>query len=156
VDGQWVDYSRPQANGNKTGVRWAALTDEKGHGLLISSMDAPLSIDARHYSTQTMRESDYNFKMERSEDIFLNIDAGQSGVGGINSWGAKPLDKHRLLEKTYNYTYRLLPVTGNVEKALSTRAEFTTSNVETLAAPDVSKLPEITAPQDGKKKRNNR
>ena len=27
VDDEWVDYSRPQENGNKTDVRWVALTN---------------------------------------------------------------------------------------------------------------------------------
>ncbi len=88
-----------------------------------------------------MRESDYSFQMERSEDIFLNIDAGQSGVGGINSWRALPLEKHRLNEKVYRYAYRLKPLIGDLEGALSCRAAFEASNVEALAVPDVSKLP---------------
>ncbi len=152
VDGQWTDYSRPQENGNKTDVRWVALASDSGKGLLVSAEGAPLGIEARHYSTQTMRESDYSFQMERSEDIFLHIDAGQSGVGGINSWGARPLEKNRLMGKTYRYTYRMLPLSGDVEKTLSKRAAFTASNVEALALPDVSWLPEIQAPHGGKNK----
>ncbi len=123
VDGQWVDYSRPQANGNKTDVRWAALTDGEGHGLLVAAVDAPLNVGASHYSSQTMDASAYSFQMERSEDIFLNIDAAQSGVGGINSWGAKPLPQYRLLERSYRYSYRLLPLSGDVEQALAGRAD---------------------------------
>ena len=34
VDEEWVDYSRPQENGNKTDVRWVALTNPHGVGLL--------------------------------------------------------------------------------------------------------------------------
>ncbi|WP_345582223.1 hypothetical protein [Streptomyces prasinosporus] len=29
---QWTPYIRPQENGNKTDVRWAALTDGEGRG----------------------------------------------------------------------------------------------------------------------------
>jgi beta-galactosidase len=132
-------------------VRWVALTDRKGDGLLVSADRHPLSIGARHYSTQTMRESMYSFQMERLDDIFLNIDAGQSGVGGINSWGSVPLEQYRLNRKTYRYAYRMRPLTGDVESALSSQVAYSPSNVEALAVPDVSKLPEIKTPQNNKK-----
>ncbi len=112
VDDQWTDYSRPQENGNKTGVRWAELTDEKGCGLRVAAEGVPLSLGARFYSTQTMRESDYSFQMERSDFIHLNIDAAQSGVGGITSWGAVPLKPYRLFADRMEYRYRLSPLAG--------------------------------------------
>ena len=52
VDEQWVDYSRPQENGNKTGVRWAELTDKNGRGLRVVAEDAPLSLSSRFYSAE--------------------------------------------------------------------------------------------------------
>jgi beta-galactosidase len=152
VDEQWVDYSRPQENGSKTGVRWAALTDKDGFGLLVAAEGAPLGVDARFYSPETMRNSKYSFEMERSESIYLHVDAAQSGVGGINSWKTPPLEKHRLNEDVYTYTYRLLPLDGNVEAALAKRAPVKASDVAKLAKPDVSKLPQIKQPK-GKKKR---
>ncbi len=151
VDGQWTDYPRPQENGNKTEVRWVALTDANGNGLLVSAEGAPLGIGARHYSRQTIGKSDYSFQMERSPDIFLNIDAAQSGVGGINSWGRTPLEKHRLNETRYSYAYRLRPVKGDGPGAWTLKPQPDLSGVEKLAVPEVSKLPEIKAPQDNKK-----
>jgi beta-galactosidase len=112
VDDQWTDYSRPQENGNKTGVRWAELTDEKGRGLRVAAEGVPLSLGARFYSAETMRESKYSFQMERSGRIHLNIDAAQSGVGGITSWGAVPLKPYRLFADHVEYSYRLKPLAG--------------------------------------------
>ena len=37
VDQDWVEYMRPQDNANKTGVRWVALTNPQGVGLLLSA-----------------------------------------------------------------------------------------------------------------------
>lgn len=37
VNGMWVDYSDPQENGNRTGVRWVALTNEEGRGPTVSA-----------------------------------------------------------------------------------------------------------------------
>ena len=33
VGREWVEYARPQENGNKTDVRWVELTNEQGIGL---------------------------------------------------------------------------------------------------------------------------
>tara|TARA_X000000950_G_scaffold56528_1_gene68061 strand:- start:1775 stop:2233 length:459 start_codon:yes stop_codon:yes gene_type:complete len=152
VDDQWVDYPRPQENGNKTDVRWAALTDAKGHGLFIAAEGSPLGVGARFYSTETMRRSKYSFEMQRSDAIHLNIDAGQSGVGGINSWSAAPLEEHRLNEKVYEYAYRLIPFEGHVEKALANRSELVPSDVRQLAQPDREKLPKLEPPKWRKRK----
>lgn len=141
VDEQWIDYPRPQFNGNKTDVRWVALTDTKGRGLLIVAEGDWLEVGARYYSAQTLRDSAYAFQMERSENIFLDIDAVQCGVGGDNSWGARAMDIYRPLASKYEYAYRLLPVVGSVEEALSKRAAFHASNVEESVLPEAKKRP---------------
>jgi beta-galactosidase len=110
VDEQWVDYSRPQANGNKVDVRWLRITDDAGYGLLFSAEGQPLSVGAKHYSKETMEASDYSFQMERSEKVYLNIDHIQLGVGGRNSWGAMAHGPYRLTAGTYEYAYRISPV----------------------------------------------
>jgi beta-galactosidase len=140
VDEQWNEYSSPQENGSKTDVRWAAFTDRGGRGLLISAADAPFGFDARFYSPETMRRADYSFRMERSENIVLHVDAAQSGVGGINSWKTPPLEKHRLNEDVYTYAYRLLPLGGEIEPALAGRAPLKASTAAERALPDLSGL----------------
>jgi beta-galactosidase len=125
VDGQWVDYSRPQENGNKVGVRWVALTDGEGNGLLIRAVGEPLSVGAKHYSQATMEASQYSFQMERSADIFLNIDYKQMGVGGNNSWGKTALEKYQLTERQPRYAYRIRPLSGtdSIDDLLASRIE---------------------------------
>ena len=96
VDEQWVDYSRPQENGNKVGVRWMSLTNDDGNGLLVTALGSELSVGAKYYSQETIEASAYSFEMNRSEDIFLNIDHRQLGVGGNNSWGKTALNRYQL------------------------------------------------------------
>jgi beta-galactosidase len=112
VNGQWVDYSRPQENGNKVDVRWVALMNEQGIGLLASG--APLfSIGARHFTKQEMEAAEYTFQMRRHPEIFLNLDAAQMGVGGIDSWSlnAFPLPPYRLMpDRAWSFEYRLSPL----------------------------------------------
>lgn len=47
VADQYVPYTRPQENGNKTDVRWVALTNDAGVGLLAVAQPH-LSVSAHH------------------------------------------------------------------------------------------------------------
>jgi beta-galactosidase len=115
VDEQWVDYSQPQENGNKTDVRWVALTDAKGVGLL--AVGAPtLSVSARHFTKDDMDRAKYSWEMPKLGQTYLNLDWKQMGVGGIDSWSgnAWPMPQYRLdPTKPMSYKYRLSPVEGD-------------------------------------------
>ena len=39
-----------------------------------------------------------------------NIDLRQMGVGGDNSWGAKPLEKYQIPAGEYSYEFTIVPV----------------------------------------------
>lgn len=51
------------------------------------------------------------------------------GVGGNNSWGREALDKYRLTDDSYSYTYRLPPF--HREQAELARKRFDVPAVET-------------------------
>ena len=110
VDAQWVEYSKPQDNSNKTDVRWAELTDEKGNGLRFQAVSKPMSVTAKNYSIETMEAADYSFQMKRSENIHLFIDHTQFGIAGINSWNAGPLEDYLLTDDHYYFSYRIQPL----------------------------------------------
>jgi beta-galactosidase len=111
---QWVDYSRPQENGNKTDVRWVSLTNAAGVGVMAIG-EQPLSVGARHASKDDMERVEYSFQLPRRAEVFLNLDLAQMGVGGNDSWSrnAYPRDKYRLpADRPYAYGYRLRPVSA--------------------------------------------
>jgi beta-galactosidase len=47
--------------------------------------------------------------------VTWNIDLAQRGLGGINSWGAKPLPQYRLSDSAYSYEFVLRPVTQSTQ-----------------------------------------
>jgi beta-galactosidase len=109
---QWVDYSRPQENGNKTDVRWVSLTNRDGVGLMAVG-DPLLSVGAAHVSKDDIERAEYSFQLPRRTEVFLNLDFAQMCVGGIDSWSrnAYPLEAYRLpADRPYSYRYRLKPV----------------------------------------------
>jgi beta-galactosidase len=115
VGKEWVDYARPQENGNKTDVRWVALTNEKGFGLLAVGA-APLSVAARHVTKSDMERVEYSFQLPRRAETYLNLDFRQMGAGGIDSWSrnAYPMEPYRIpADQPYAYKYRLSPVSGD-------------------------------------------
>lgn len=108
---EWVDYSRPQENGNKMDVRWVTMTNGDGAGLKFTG--TPLvNFSAAHFSREEMETSRYTFEMEPLKSIFLNIDLRQMGVGGYNSWTARALPEKdfRIRNERMKYTYRMEPV----------------------------------------------
>ena len=108
VDGLWVEYARPQENGNRSEVRWLTLSDDTGQGLRISGMPE-FNFAARRYSRQAMESAAYSFEMERSEVIHLNLDKQQTGVGGNNSWGVPPMEAYRLKHAPTQFHFRIMP-----------------------------------------------
>ncbi|HEY6977914.1 MAG TPA: glycoside hydrolase family 2 TIM barrel-domain containing protein, partial [Chitinophagaceae bacterium] len=111
---QYYPYIRPQESGNKTDVRWAKITRDDGSGITIMSTDTLLNIEALPYSPDELfpgMEKDQTHSEELVPDnvVHLDVDLQQMGVGGINSWGALPLEKYRLPYQNYSYSYLIIP-----------------------------------------------
>lgn len=123
VDDQYVPYIRPQENGYKTDTRWLTLTDESGSGLLITGdpvicfatlknihddFESPGKLS--QYRKDAKTANTHTIDVKPRELVNLNVDLGQMGVGGDNSWGAPVHAKYRLLDKRYEYTFRIKPI----------------------------------------------
>ncbi len=121
VRDQYFDYIKPQETGNKEAVRWLALTDAQGRGLLALGQPL-LSANALHASTDdlfcaTNKENYYSYMLPRRETVTLNLDLQQRGVGGDNSWGALPHEAFRLYAWPTTYSYRLHVLHGGEDFA---------------------------------------
>ncbi|MFI8192724.1 glycoside hydrolase family 2 TIM barrel-domain containing protein [Streptomyces sp. NPDC085946] len=112
VAGQWTPYIRPQENGNRTDVRWAALTGRDGTGLLVSG-EPLLEINASRFTPEDLSCGvRHDYQLTPREAVVLRVNHRQMGVGGDNSWGAHTHDAYKLFaDRTYAYTYRLRPLT---------------------------------------------
>ena len=118
VGEQFHDYSRPQETGNKVGVRWLALTDAAGVGLLVAG-DPLVSVTALpfDYAELDFRpgEQRHGADLKPGGRVSLNIDLAQMGLGGDNSWGFWPLEQYRLPLQKYEYAFRLRPLDSGDE-----------------------------------------
>ncbi|HCC70155.1 MAG TPA: beta-galactosidase [Bacteroidales bacterium] len=120
VADQYVPYIRPQENAYKTDVRWLTLTNDEGKGIKVtgdplicfaalhnlhSDFSSPSKLseyreDAKSINTHTTDIKERNM-------VVLNIDLGQMGVGGDNSWVARTHPEYCLLENEYSYSFWL-------------------------------------------------
>jgi beta-galactosidase len=86
------------------------FTDGKGVGLRAVGMPL-LSVSAWPYRMEELERAKHPYQIARSEDITVNLDYRQMGVGGDDSWGAQPHPEFRLPATTsYKYSFRLEPV----------------------------------------------
>ena len=110
---QFHPYVRPQETGNKTGVRWMALRNDQGVGLLVLG-DTLLSTSALHYTQEDLDEGPQKRQrhagdLRAGRLVALNVDYRQMGVAGINSWGALPLPQYTLPYGEYTVRFVLRP-----------------------------------------------
>ncbi len=122
VDGQFFQhYSEPGETGNKVDVRWLALANEAGAGLLVNSTgEWLLSASALHYGTEDLNAGKHAFQLPRRDYTVLNLDLAQMGVGGDDSWGAWPHKEFLIPCKTYSYEFRLRPLaSGDVPEKMA-------------------------------------
>jgi beta-galactosidase len=109
VTENYFRYSQPQETGNKVDVRWLALRNARGEGLLAVGLPL-LSANALHHSAEDIDQALHHYQMAARSETFLNLDWKQMGLGGDNSWGALPLPQYRLPARPLHYRFRLRPI----------------------------------------------
>jgi len=125
VADQFWPYIRPQENGNKEDVRWAAITNKEGVGLLfkgiplinvsvhhnlMEDLESPERTDGRHVKGIKPLNR-HTIDVVPRDLTSVNIDYKQMGVGGDNSWGATTHPGYRLTEHAYSYSFKIVPIT---------------------------------------------
>lgn len=119
VDDQFQEYCRPQENGNKEDVRWGALQNGNGLGLLVQS-DRPMAMSVSHYEPQDLDASRHvNGQPARMEPlrprpyVIFDVDAATMGLGGA-SCGPGPLGVY-LCKNPTDFRFTLRPYSGTTD-----------------------------------------
>lgn len=107
VGEQFVPYLRPQECGNKTEVRWMTVTNSAGVGLMVQGMPA-VEFNALPFTPAELEGSDHAYKLPESDKVVLRINYRQMGVGGDDTWGARPHPEYTLFaNRSYFYSFIL-------------------------------------------------
>jgi beta-galactosidase len=151
VDEMFVkDYVEPGENGYRTDVRWVAFRNKEGNGFLFCSMPTAEDISAgaagasaragdtspptkgklapgtiafgiTRYMREDLENCDHPYKMRAAAGFFVNIDLGQMGVGGDDSWGAQTHDEFRFKDTKYLLQYRVIGLSPGDDPATLAR-----------------------------------
>lgn len=81
-------YVVPQECGNRTGVRFAEVTNESGFGLRFEARDTPLELQVLPYTAQELENALHIGELPPASYTNVRIAVKQMGVGGDDSWGA--------------------------------------------------------------------
>ncbi len=108
VDEQYVPYIRPQENGNKSDVRWMAITNHRKAGLLIMG-DQPLNVSTLHYTVEELTHKTHAHQLVRIPQTVVHMDHAQAGLGS-QSCGPAPLPQYLILPKPMEFSVLLRPI----------------------------------------------
>ena len=104
-------YLDPQESSNRTEVRWTTFSGGNKSLTFTATGDRKLEVSAYPYSPLEIELARHPEDLRPSERIFVNIDYGQMGIGGTNSWGQIPLEKYRLKgDAHYSFSFRISPI----------------------------------------------
>lgn len=121
VNDQYVPYPRPQACGNKEGVRWLTLSDDDGRGVKVTVVSTreqaagasvPVcSATALHYTEADLATARNTWQLRPRDAVFLTLDAFHMGLGN-SSCGPGVLQRYAGEKRPYQLDLYLQPLDG--------------------------------------------
>lgn len=108
VDKEFVNYVRPQENGNKTKVRWMSLTDKSRFGLLAEA-DGHMEASAMHYSLDNLTNAEHTYDLCHLDETYWYLDAMQYGIGN-GACGPGTLPEYCTTDEQLTFCVTLRPI----------------------------------------------
>lgn len=111
---QYTPYIRPQENSNLTDVRWAALRNKENRGVLIAGFPS-IEFSAQNYILEDFDQPDKKINKHISDIsprdfISVDMDFGQTGMAGDDSWWSRAHPQYTLYPGDYCYAFRIRPL----------------------------------------------
>ena len=94
------NYIEPGEQGYRTGCRRLTVG-----GVTVEAVNAPFGFNVWPYPQTMLEGRKHQWELKEADELTVNIDAVQMGVGGDNSWGAKPHDKYMPGEGVYRLVF---------------------------------------------------
>ncbi len=90
VKDNMAKYIVPQECGAKQEVRYAAVTDQRGRGILfeMDEKSGPMMFSALPYTPHEMENAGHPYDLPQIHHTVVRAALGQMGVAGDDSWGA--------------------------------------------------------------------
>ena len=106
--GNMTPYLVPQECGNRTGVRWAEITDFRGRGLRLFGNEMELSV--LPWTAHEIECAAHADELPKPKFTVVRAALMQMGVGGDNSWGARTHEEYLLdVSKPLTFSFGFEP-----------------------------------------------
>ncbi|MDE6022101.1 MAG: DUF4981 domain-containing protein [Muribaculaceae bacterium] len=106
---QFVPFPKPQSMGGREDVRWVALTNSSGDGIMVTSSDT-LSVSALPWSDLELTLAPHPKDLPVSKGVHLHIDARTLGLGGASCGQGGALDEDQLYATPRRFGFIIRPV----------------------------------------------
>lgn len=126
---QFEPYIRPQETANKSDVRWFALQNKNGEGLLFKGKQE-LNASAWNFPMEDIDYLPFNVKrkhggsIKKKDMVWVNIDYKQMGVGGDNTWGAQTHPEYTITPENMTYGFTIIPVSANSDLITESKKHY--------------------------------
>ena len=94
----------PQECGNHTDVRWASVTGEDGLGLMFEG--DRMEFSALPWTPHELENAAHPHELPAVHHTVVRVSAMQMGLGGDDSWGARPRPEYLLPEEAMTFRFR--------------------------------------------------
>ena len=109
VQEQFVAFPKPQSMGNREDVRWCALQDAEGNGLMFASELGTISTSALPWSALQMTLTQHPHELPKSDGTYLHLDCAVNGMGGNSCGQGGPLRSDRVLGELHQMKLAICP-----------------------------------------------
>ena len=110
VSGMQEEYIKPQSMGERCDVNWVKLTDNKGKGICITSLDNTFMFSAQHYTDEDLWQTKYLHELNKihKSEVVLHLDGAMRGLGNA-SCGPGPLKKYEMEKGMHKLHFCISP-----------------------------------------------
>ena len=113
VTDNFFPYVQTSETGNHVGVRYVALTDETGFGLMAAATET-MEFSALHYTAEELNRGVHPYELNAEANVILRLNAIQLGVGGDDGWTRLVThEQYRPHAPVYRYGFILGAVTSD-------------------------------------------
>ena len=131
VGEQDIILPKPQAMGNREDVRWCALRNDAGQGMLFVA-DSTMSASALPWSQQQLTTAAHIYQLPETDGTYLHLDAKVTGLGGASCGQGGPFAEDQAISTNYNFGFIIRPASG-AESDLSALAKVSPSGEQPIS-----------------------
>lgn len=106
---QFMQFGKPQDMANREGIRWAALTNDAGNGVMFISTEG-LSTSALAWNDFELTEAGHPYQLPESAGTWLCLDKKVTGLGGNSCGQGAPLEPDRVRAAENSVGFIMRPV----------------------------------------------